>query len=253
VQGYGQYCPVARGAEIFATRWTPLIVRNLLLGCATFAEIHAGAPGMPRSLLSERLAMLERCGVVERSPKPRGRGSRYQLTEMGLALGLVCDALGSWGARWLESAPEQLAPYVVLWALCTALGNRELPAQRLVVRFDLRDSEEKYFWLVVQRPKPELCIKFPGYEENLIVQTSCEWLAKWHTGQLTLGQAIRSGVITVSGRRELIRTLAGWGGLSRFAHIPPPRDGKPARTRHKPEQASARPWPAAVTRVPAGR
>jgi hypothetical protein len=33
---YGQYCPIARGAEIFAERWTPLIIRNLYLGCASF-------------------------------------------------------------------------------------------------------------------------------------------------------------------------------------------------------------------------
>src|SRR4029450_8098541 len=41
VRTYGQYCPIARGAEIFAERWTPLIVRNLHLGCETFGEILA--------------------------------------------------------------------------------------------------------------------------------------------------------------------------------------------------------------------
>ena len=41
---YGQYCPIARGAEIFAERWTPLIVRNLYLGCGSFSEILEGAP-----------------------------------------------------------------------------------------------------------------------------------------------------------------------------------------------------------------
>lgn len=244
MQGYAQYCPIARGAEIFATRWTPIIVRNLLLGCRTFGEIHAGAPGIPRSVLSERLVMLERCGVVERTPSPRGRGSFYGLTEMGAELGSVCDALGTWGARWLETAPEHLAPYVVLWALCTALSNRELPEQRIVVRFDIPASQEQHFWLVVQRPKPELCIKFPGFEENLIVATTAEWLTKWHTGQLTLGQAIHAGRINVTGRRELIRMLAGWGGLSRFAHVSPPARDKPGRIRRDLAPQPARPWPA---------
>jgi DNA-binding HxlR family transcriptional regulator len=36
---YGQYCPIARGAEIFAERWTPLIIRNLYLGYGNFNEI----------------------------------------------------------------------------------------------------------------------------------------------------------------------------------------------------------------------
>ena len=40
---YGQFCPIARGSEILAERWTPIILRNLLLGCRTFNEIAAGA------------------------------------------------------------------------------------------------------------------------------------------------------------------------------------------------------------------
>ena len=77
---YGQYCPIARGAEIFAERWTPLIIRNLHLGCETFGEILEGAPGLSRTLLSQRLNQLERLGIVESAPKARGRGHRYQLT-----------------------------------------------------------------------------------------------------------------------------------------------------------------------------
>lgn len=38
---YGQFCPIARASEIIAERWTPIIIRNLLLGCRTFNEISA--------------------------------------------------------------------------------------------------------------------------------------------------------------------------------------------------------------------
>ena len=58
VRTYGQYCPVARATEIVAMRWTPIIVRNLLLGASTFGEIQDGAPGIPRTLLSQRLRLL---------------------------------------------------------------------------------------------------------------------------------------------------------------------------------------------------
>src|SRR5215831_20480877 len=71
---YGQYCPIARGAEVFAERWTPLIIRNLYLGCETFGEILAGAPGLSRTLLTQRLKHLERLGIVESAPKAQGRG-----------------------------------------------------------------------------------------------------------------------------------------------------------------------------------
>ena len=69
---YGQYCPIARGVEVFAERWTPVIIRNLSLGCEGFSEILAGAPGLSRTLLSRRLKDLERLGIVESAPKPGG-------------------------------------------------------------------------------------------------------------------------------------------------------------------------------------
>ena len=105
VRTYGQYCPIARGAEIFAERWTPLIIRNLYLGCGNFSEILEGAPGLSRTLLSERLKQLERLGVVKSAPKPDGRGHHYELTSAGRDLFKVCASLGEWGARWLEIAP----------------------------------------------------------------------------------------------------------------------------------------------------
>src|SRR5215510_7931467 len=63
MRAYGQYCPIARGAEIFAERWTPLIIRNLHRGCETFGEILTGAPGLSRALLTQRLNQLERLGI----------------------------------------------------------------------------------------------------------------------------------------------------------------------------------------------
>jgi DNA-binding HxlR family transcriptional regulator len=86
---------------LLAERWTPIIVRNLLNGCRTFNEIRQGAPGISTALLAQRLEVLERHGVLARTVKPSGRGVTYELTEMGLALRAVLDAMGQWGARWL--------------------------------------------------------------------------------------------------------------------------------------------------------
>jgi DNA-binding HxlR family transcriptional regulator len=133
---YGQYCPIARGAEIFAERWTPLIIRNLHLGCGNFSEILEGAPGLSRTLLSQRLKQLERLGVVESASKPDGRGHQYKLTSAGHDLFTVCQSLGEWGARWLEIAPEHLDPFVALWSMCNALRRDRLPNRRVVIRFD---------------------------------------------------------------------------------------------------------------------
>lgn len=80
-------------------------MRNLLNGCRTFTQIRDGAPGIPPALLADRLRTLERCGVVTREPGPeRGRRS-CSLTDKGAGLRAVCEAMGQWGATWLECCP----------------------------------------------------------------------------------------------------------------------------------------------------
>ena len=58
-KGYGQFCPVAKAAEVLAERWTPLVMRELLEGSKHFNDLHRGVPLMSRSLLSLRLKQLE--------------------------------------------------------------------------------------------------------------------------------------------------------------------------------------------------
>jgi DNA-binding HxlR family transcriptional regulator len=218
--GYGQYfCPITRASEIFAVRWMPIIVRNLLLGAATFSDIQAGALGLPRSLLTERLRQLEQFGVVVRRPKPKGRGWLYELTELGRDLAPVCEALGTWGARWLEAVPTEVDPAVVVWAICKCMDRDRLPEERVVVRVSLRDHPEERFWLFVQRPEPEVCRKPPGFDEDLVVTSDTEWLAKWHMGRLSLGQAMHARVITVEGPQRLVREFSKWAGIGQFAAI----------------------------------
>jgi DNA-binding HxlR family transcriptional regulator len=219
---YGQYfCPITRAAEIFATRWTPIIVRNLLLGCSTFSEIQEGAPGIPRSLLTERLRQLEQAGIVERRPKPAGRGWLYELSAAGRELEPVCEALGNWGSRWLDAAPAQLDPGVLLWAVCKSMDRDRLPGERVVVRVTFRDAPKQRFWLLVQRPEPEVCRKPPGFDEDLVVTSDTESLAKWHMGRLSLGQAMHVGAITIEGPRRLVREFSSWGGMTPFASVAP--------------------------------
>jgi DNA-binding HxlR family transcriptional regulator len=219
---YGQYfCPITRAAEIFATRWTPIIVRNLLLGCSTFSEIQEGAPGIPRSLLTERLRQLEHYGIVERRPKPAGRGWVYELTAAGRQLDSVCDALGTWGARWLEAAPATLDPGVLLWAICKSLTPARLPEERVVVRVVLRDAPRQRFWLLIQRPEPELCRKPPGFPEDLVLVSDTESLAKWHMGRISLGDAMHARLIALEGPSRLVRDFSRWGGTTPFASVAP--------------------------------
>jgi DNA-binding HxlR family transcriptional regulator len=226
MRGYGQpFCPITRASEIFATRWTPIIVRNLLLGCRTFGELQAAAPGIPRSLLTERLQQLQRLDIVARSANPSRRGWIYELTDAGEDLAPVCEALGTWGARWLEAAPHDLDAAVLLWAISRSMDPDRLPEQRVVIRFDFRDQPrpKHRYWLLVQRPEPEVCRKPPGFPDDLTVTTDTEWLAKWHMGTMSLAHAMHARTIEVTGPRHLIRDLSRWGGVSPFATVPSAR------------------------------
>jgi DNA-binding HxlR family transcriptional regulator len=220
VRTYGQYCPIARGAEIFAERWTPLIIRNLHLGCASFNEIVEGAPGLSRTLLSQRLKQLERAGIVESAPKAHGH--QYKLTSAGDELFAVCQSLGEWGARWLEIAPENLDPFVALWSMCNALRRDRLPDRRIVIRFDFtgRSRPERY-WLLIEHGDTEICKTCPGIDEDLFITAEAEAFVKWHAGQLTWGQATRDDRIRLHGPSSLVRAFPTWNARSMFAHIQP--------------------------------
>jgi DNA-binding HxlR family transcriptional regulator len=222
VRTYGQYCPIARGAEIFAERWTPLIVRNLYLGCSSYSDILEGAPGLSRTLLSKRLKQLERLAIVQSLPKPAGRGCRYELTPSGRELFKVCETLGEWGARWLEIAPQHLDPFVALWSMCNALRRDRLPKRRLVVRFDFtgRPRRERY-WLLIEHGDTEICKTRPGFDEDLFVTADAEAFVKWHAGQLAWIDAARSGRIQLHGLSWIVRAFPTWNARSAFAHIRP--------------------------------
>jgi DNA-binding HxlR family transcriptional regulator len=224
VRTYGQYCPIARGAEIFAERWTPLIIRNLWLGCGTFGEILEGAPGLSRTLLSQRLKHLERLGIVESAVKPDGHGRRYELTAAGKDLFTVCRSLGEWGAHWLEIAPEHLDPFVALWSMCRALRRDRLPVGRVVIRFDFtgRARHERY-WLIIERDDTEICKEYPGFDEDLYVTAEAEAFVKWHAGRLSWTEATCDGRIQLHGPAPLVRAFPTWNARSAFAHIEPVR------------------------------
>ncbi len=225
MRGYGQYCPIALAAEVFAQRWTPIIIRNLYLGCTHFGDILDGAPGLPRSVLSQRLRALERDGVVRRTSS--GRATGYALTEMGAELSEICLTLGAWGARWREVQPADQNPYLALWTMARLIDPASLPRSRVVVRFDLRSARPPHrFWLLLHRTGNEVCVEAPGFPDDGVVTTDVGSLVRWNAGQLSLGAAQESGGMTVVAPPWLERELARWGRLNPFADI------RPARSQH---------------------
>lgn len=115
MKGYGQFCPLALAAEVVGERWTPLVLRELMLGAHRFNDINRGVPRMSPSLLTRRLRTLQNAGIVDRVRCDRR--SEYRLTKAGEALVPVVEALALWGKTWLPAtlSAENADPDLVLW------------------------------------------------------------------------------------------------------------------------------------------
>src|SRR5690348_13994423 len=101
---YKQFCPVAMAAEVLCTRWTVVLLREMLAGSMRFNDLRRGVSRMSPALLSQRLKELERAGIVARVKVEGGPELfEYRLTRAGRELQPLVDCFGVWGQRWVES------------------------------------------------------------------------------------------------------------------------------------------------------
>lgn len=107
---YGQYCGLARAVEAVGERWGLMIVRDLLAGAKSEAELYRGLPRAPRNLLMARLKEMTYSGIVEKDETADTDGDRrYRLTTYGRELEDIVLAFGRWGAAMLaEPRPEDI-------------------------------------------------------------------------------------------------------------------------------------------------
>lgn len=219
VKSYGQYCPIARTSELFAERWTPIIIRNLLGGCRTFGDLLDGAPGISKALLAQRLQLLEQQGILASESGGSHRRRAYALTEKGRGLKSITDAMGAWGARWLELQSQDIDATYVLWATCRLVELDKVPSDGLVVRIELADRPNDRFWMVLRRSHAEMCSAYPGQSEDLIVQTDSETLARWHLRHISYEDGAQAGRIRIEGPRSHLRAFLGCVRPSPFAEV----------------------------------
>jgi len=218
---YGQYCPVARAAEVLAERWTPLVVRELLCGSRRFSELQRGLPLMSKSVLMQRLRSLESNGVVTSCVQTSGRGRSYELTPAGADLAPIIELFGRWGHRWVRKPVTrgELDAGLLLWDMGRNTKAAALPQRRTVVRIDLtgvprEPRGRRSYWILLDRGDSHVCFEPPAPEADLEVEAELAALTDYWLGHTTLAREIVAGRIRLRGPRELVRAFPSWFGVA---------------------------------------
>ncbi len=220
---YKQFCPVAMAAEILCTRWTVVLLRELVAGSTRFNELRRGVPRMSPALLSKRLRELEAVGVVARerlSGEPEIEA--YRLTKAGRDLQPVIEAIGMWGQKWVETEPtlENLDAELLMWDMRRNLNTDPLPGRRTVIEFIYREqsASQRHWWLIVEPDATvDLCHVDPGFDVDLFVNADLRTMTEIWLGLRTVTNALTDGKLSMIGRDDLARTIQSWLGLSPFA------------------------------------
>ena len=218
---YGQFCPIAKGAEVLGERWTLLIVRELGAGSESFNDLRRGLPLLSPSLLSTRLKSLEAAGVVLRTES--AKQVRYTLTEAGRELKPILLALGTWGQRWARTQFDErdLDPSMLMWDIHRTMNADYFCQGRTVLLFEFSDYTSKFrrWWLVVDQSDVDVCMKDPGFDIDLHALTDVKTLTRLWLGDLTYPQAVRTKQLILSGPSKLKRDIGKWLGTNYFAGV----------------------------------
>jgi DNA-binding HxlR family transcriptional regulator len=223
---YGQFCPVAKAAEIFCPRWNALILRNISWGAHRFSDIQRGVPMMSPTLLSQRLRELEQEGIIER--RGRGRMQAYHLTEAGVEFTPLIEAMGVWGQRWArrDLADGEVDMDLLLWGIergarADAFGHRAV----VRIEFTNQPAHRALWWYLNEDGCCQLCVDDPGGETDLYLSASVADLVRVYRGDLSLARALAEGRLEAVGSRAARDALPVWLNLSPLAGVRPARAG----------------------------
>jgi DNA-binding HxlR family transcriptional regulator len=220
---YKQFCPVAMAAEVLCTRWTIVLLRELMAGSTRFNDLRRGVPRMSPALLSQRLKELEAHGVIRRSPTIRDPGVfEYTLTQSGKDLEPLVMGFGIWGQRWVETSPslENLDVHLLMWDMRRSLDPKPMPRRKsvIMVKYPELNSKDRTWWLVVEPSgEVDLCSIDPGFDVDLYLTTDLRTMTSIWMGVDSLRVAQAQNRLMLTGDRELIDKIALWIGLSPFA------------------------------------
>jgi DNA-binding HxlR family transcriptional regulator len=220
-ESYRQFCPVAMAAEVFCTRWTPLILRELVSGSTRFNDLRRGMPRISPTLLSKRLKQLEEAGVVRKQRSREDDSIEYRLTPAGEELKAVVFDLGFWGQRWIEaqSSLKNLDPSLLMWDMRRNLDPTPIPSGRSVIQIVYPELPpgKRNWWLVIEGGETDICNIDPGFDVDLHIATDLRTMTAIWMGLTTVKAEEEAGRLHAVGNGTLKRAMQQWLGLSPFA------------------------------------
>lgn len=220
---YRQFCPVAMAAEILCTRWTVVLLRELVAGSTRFNDLRRGVPRMSPALLSQRLKELEAAGIIYRTASRTETGVyEYRLTAAGEELGPIVEAFGVWGQRWVETelSLQHLDVSLLMWDMRRNLDTTPMPTRRSVIMFQYPElsAAQRSWWLIVEpEAQVDLCALDPGFDVDLYVSTDLRTMTAIWMGLDTVRGALRDDRMLLTGDDALATQMQIWLGLSPFA------------------------------------
>jgi DNA-binding HxlR family transcriptional regulator len=213
---YSQFCPVAMAAELLSSRWTMVILGEMLSGSTRFNEIRHGVPRMSSALLSKRLRELERAGVLTHCD------GEYSLTPSGRDLAPIVQGFGRWALKWVdaECTLANLDVRLLMWNIRRNLRPDPMPTRKVVVEFHYPElsADQARYWLIVAPGKHvDLCSIDPGYEIDLLVTADLRAMTSAWLGISDFEMEIANRRIQLEGQQRLSATFARWIGRSGLA------------------------------------
>lgn len=228
MRSYGQFCPVAKTAEVFCQRWNALIIRDLSWGSSTFSELKRGVPMMSPALLTQRLRDLEREGIIERRSKKSRRGFTYHLTEAGLEFAPIIDAMGVWGRRWTRRELEdgEVDMDLLLWGLESSSRFDAFGRVPTVLQVEFVDqpANKRRWWFLNNDGRCQLCVDDPGFDVDIFLSGTTEDFIHVYLGDVTLPSALDNGLLEAIGAAPDIKKLESWLNLGPLSKIESERE-----------------------------
>jgi DNA-binding HxlR family transcriptional regulator len=212
-------------AEILGSRWTLVLLRELVAGSTRFNELRRGVPRMSPALLSKRLKDLEMAGIVMRSQLAGDPDVfEYRLTGAGQDLQAVIEAVGVWGQMWIETEAslQNLDANLLMWDMRRNIDPTPMPCRRNTIQIIFGDLKEtkRNWWLIVQPGQEvDLCSVDPGFDVDLYLATDLRTMTEIWMGYTSIARAKEQRKLVITGNRQLEADLGTWLSLSRFAKI----------------------------------